>query len=112
MEPIVRNELLDLVDPVQDKTLRTDHTTGRVFSQAGECYRCLCRLSQAHLITQKTSRCDSRETVLQEPANTFHLVATGQNRNADVRSQGNQGLEGKREGIELYGTAGGWNYVG
>ena len=81
MEPIVRNELLDLVDPVQDKTLWTDHAAGSVFSQAGECHRCLC--------TQKTSRCDSRETVLQEPANTFHLVATGQNRNTDLRSQGN-----------------------
>ena len=107
MEPIVWNELLDLMDPVQDETLRTNHAAGRVFSQAGECHRCLNRLSQAHLVAQKTSRRDSRETVLQEPANTLHLVATGQNRNTGVRAQGNQGLEGKREGIELYGTPGG-----
>ena len=55
MEPIVWNELLDLVDPVQDKALRTNHAAGCVLSQAGECHRRLRRFPQTHFVTQKTS---------------------------------------------------------
>ena len=104
MEPVVRNELLDLVDPVQDEALRANYATGRVFRQAGKGHCGLCRLPQSHFVAQQTARSDSGETVLEQPADAFQLVATAESRHGSIRSQRDQGLEGKREGIELYGT--------